>query len=575
MAFIRLKLSIYQPSINQIFIMKLRLLLCTAALGTMLVSCFDDNYNLSDIDTTTEVAVKDLVIPVNMDAVYLSDVIKLDDDSDIKTDRFEEGPDGMWYYIDREGDFSSDPIFIKSPYFTAPSLQSKTATLVAIDGTFPIPPLGNDFTLKCDDIDESLVDLTKLTVSGIDFSITLNTIGLNEGHYSNLNLQLPKGLSGTTNTGSYDASTGVWTMPELPIVNGVAKAVFSAKSIDLTALDFTYANPHFELSTTFGVIGGSLTVSNSAGQLVDLSIDFSLTNFNVTSFDGTIKYKISGMEVESISLSSLPDFLQGDETNITLVNPLICLQTNNPIAGDKLRFSAALTLTAQRDEMPDNVFTSNAFSIGYGSANGLYNTILSPEQPQYIPGRFDGYTWCAFPGLGSLIAGNGIPRSIGVRIDNPEIPEQQVKDFELGRNLDGVTGVYELFAPLALQAGSTIVYSDTKDGWNKDIADLTVTTLTLTANATNNTPLSAQLTVYPIDTEGKRIEGVTITSNELASGKADSELTFTLNGELRNLDGVEFVARVVVADNKPLSSGQSIVLKNIRAKVSGNYKKEL
>ncbi|MCH5219780.1 MAG: hypothetical protein J1F20_04345 [Muribaculaceae bacterium] len=556
--------------------MKLKLLVCTTALGLLTVSCFDDKYDLSDIDTTTRIAVNDLVIPVNIGEVLLSDVIKLDDDSDIKVGTFVPGsPDGEWYYIDREGDFSSDPIFIASPAFKAPSLSSKSATLVAINGTFPIPQLGNDFTLTCNTVDNSLVALDKMYLSGLDFTITLNTLGLTEGEYHNMKIQLPKGLGGNASVGSYDSESGIWSISSLTIVNGVATATLSTNALDLTVNDFTYNNPTLSLSSSFGIVDGSITVTNSAGNQVTLSVDFKLSDFSVVAFDGTIKYEINGMDVESVSLASLPDFLKGDETNLTLANPMICLQTNNPLASDNLEFTAGLTLTAQRNGEDDASYSSSMFTVGYGSSDGWYNTILSPEQPTYVPEKFANHTWFAYTSLRDVLSGAGIPNAIGIHIDDPKIPQQQVKGFELGRNIEGVAGSYQLFAPLALGVGSKIVYTDTKTGWNEDVEDLTIETLTLTALATNNTPLSAQLTVYPLDVNGERIQGVTVTSNELASGKQDSELIFTLSGQIKNLDGVEFVATVVAADSKPLSAKQSISLKNIRAKVNGYYTKEL
>lgn len=44
---------------------------CLTAVLTAVVTtgCVDDSYDLSDIDTTTRIEVKDLTIPVNIDAI--------------------------------------------------------------------------------------------------------------------------------------------------------------------------------------------------------------------------------------------------------------------------------------------------------------------------------------------------------------------------------------------------------------------------------------------------------------------------------------------------------------------------
>lgn len=38
----------------------------------LLTSCIDDNYDLSDVDTTSRINVNDLVLPVNIDPINAS-----------------------------------------------------------------------------------------------------------------------------------------------------------------------------------------------------------------------------------------------------------------------------------------------------------------------------------------------------------------------------------------------------------------------------------------------------------------------------------------------------------------------
>ena len=49
-----------------------------------LTGCIDDGYDLSNIDTSSELTFKDLILPVNIDDVELSDVVDLNDNSKIK-----------------------------------------------------------------------------------------------------------------------------------------------------------------------------------------------------------------------------------------------------------------------------------------------------------------------------------------------------------------------------------------------------------------------------------------------------------------------------------------------------------
>ena len=150
-------------------------------------------------------------------------------------------------------------------------------------------------------------------------------------------------------------------------------------------------------------------------------------------------------------------------------------------------------------------------------------------------------------------------------------------DFALGRKLGGVTGHYELMAPLAITAGSRILYTDKLDGWNDDTVDaLTVTTLKLTTTATNTTPLDVELYAWPIDTDGRRLPDVEVRSSRLEAGGTDVPVTIEMTGAARHLDGVEIEAHVSgSADGAVIAPAQKIILKNIRARVSGYYEKEL
>lgn len=554
--------------------MNLKLLFCSATVGLMVCSCFDDGYNLDDIDTTSRVDVKDLVIPINFDAVKLSDIIKIEDDSAIK----EISVNGKTIYaVSRTGDFDSDPIYIEAPSADSPNLESKQAALVGTDGIYVIPQTGNDFTFSCNNVDKSIIDIYNVKVTPLEFTIQLNTPTVSaSAAYDNVKIQLPKGMEGTATNGSYDTATGVWTLSELPVTNGVAKAVLSVVYVDFTKNDFTFVNPKFEFNSNFSIIDGELKVSGeNQPSLIDFSVDFSLGKLEVTSFSGKIKYEIEGMDIETVSLNDLPSFLKGEDTNIELANPLICLQNTNPVAADKLTFSAGLSLAALRDGVASNEISSDIFTIGYDlGPNGMYNTVLAQSKPDYVPEKFSNYNYVEFKGLGSILSGKGLPQAISVNAVNPQLPEQTVSDFELGRTISGVHGSYELFAPLSFTDNTSIIYSDTKDGWNKDIEDLVIDRLTLTATATNETPLDAQLTIYPLGVDGNRLSGVSLTSNQLKAG-ATAELTFTLQGEIKNLDGVEFFATVKAGSKETISPEQSIVFENIRVKVNGYYEKEL
>ncbi len=89
-------------------------------------------------------------------------------------------------------------------------------------------------------------------------------------------------------------------------------------------------------------------------------------------------------------------------------------------------------------------------------------------------------------------------------------------------------------------------------------------------------PLAVKLTAKVLGKDGKPIDAE-LSSVELPANAKDSPFTIVL-GEgqtVTNLDGITFTAHVKADGQTALSPEQNIVLKNLKAKVSGHYTKEL
>jgi len=582
-----------------------------------LTGCVDDNYDLSDIDTTTRIQVNDLVLPVNIDAVMLSDVISIDEDSKIQTVTI----DGKEFYaLSEKGDFNSDDIFIEKVTATAPSLDPTMRTLEQVRSespsrrragsvddnyicTYRIVEMGNDFSYHAENVDEAIVELNSAKVEKMNFKVHLEALNV-EGkvermYFTDLNIQLPYGLTATVSEGgSYNPTSGLWIIPYQSVNASKTDAVLTTTGIDFKANGCEIKNRELQFDGVFRVMSGLITIEpkyvNGVPQPLPENLEFRVSyqidDLTVTSFTGVINYKLEGMDIDPVSLSDIPDFLSGDETEIELANPQIYLQVNNPVANDKLDCETGITLTAIRQGAPSYSFSpdNGSFIIAHNhGVDGPYNFVLSPDNTPgklAIPETFKSeIKHVPFSTLGSLLSTpdnapvKGLPDEIGIHLDDPCIPTSSVTDFALGRSIPGVDGKYELMAPLALKEGSQIVYTDTEDGWNdEDVDAITITKLTVTALASNACPIAAVLTAWPIDKDGKRITGVEIKSTTLDANSTDQELTIEMTGTVTHLDGVTFEARVN-ADNseETLSPSQSIILKNIRARVTGYYEKEL
>ncbi len=165
---------------------------------------------------------------------------------------------------------------------------------------------------------------------------------------------------------------------------------------------------------------------------------------------------------------------------------------------------------------------------------------------------------------------------------DPRIPQQKVTDFQLGKDIAAVEGKWVFYAPLQLTPESKIKYSETIDGWNdEDLDALTIKKINVLADCSTDLPISATFTVYPIDTEGKRIcdengNPIVGTIDKTITKDMSEPIVIAIEGNIRHLDGIVIEARLDNADGQtPLKPTQTIALENIKVKVSGTYEKEL
>lgn len=574
----------------------------------MLTGCVDDDYDLSDVDTTTRLSVNDLTLPVNIDAVKLSDIITYDDESKIKPISI-EGTD--YYALIEDGEFNSDAIYVEKVTAAAPTLNPSNKTLTQVESelgtsagvgaaTYAIVDMGNQFTYNAGKIDDAIVSLDAVECDGATFQVHLEALNVGDKTesivFSDLVISMPKGMTASTTHGEYDPVSGIWTISRYDVQGTTGDASLTATAIDFSNNDVVLdANHRFTFSGDFIVKSGNLTiVPKSVGgapatlpENLEFRVTYKMSDLTASAFDGVISYKLDGMNIDPISLSDLPDFLTCEGTNIKLANPQIYLSLNNPVADNALDISTGLTLTAIRDNAQAiNFSPSKEVYIGHShSVSGPYNYVLAPENSGLV--NADKFAanreFIQFATLGDLLAAPasnpnaGIPESIDITLNNPQIPTAPVKGFKLGRNITGVKGVYELVAPLQLEEGSVIIYTDTEDGWNdEDVDALTITKLVVNAEADNTIPMSAQLYAYPIDVNGNRIQGVEVKSSYLESNTSGQVVLIEMTGTITHLDGVIFEAYVYGDDAQtPLAPSQSITLHAIRATVSGYYEKEL
>ena len=572
-----------------------------AAVALSFSSCIDDDYDLSDIDTTAEFQVKDLVLPVNIDEIKLQSIIDLPEGGQIKIVNDE-------YVFVQDGEYESSDVSIPQVYLDAPQVPSVVTTVdLSQSGVMPQSLFPSDFELNYP-IGEQLSQFSYNTSSVSDFIVDMEKIGadfnikimfsikgiddiVDSYMLRNFKLQIVPGLDLSLEEGSYDAKTGILSLNDGKHYGSSLEFNIKISGVDINGagIDYDHNSHSIVFDGKVGIYSGEIVIVAddlkegvnilNIPKTIELHTDFDFSRMLITSFTGRIKYQLDGLDIAPVSLSNIPDILSQEKTDITLVNPQIYLSLNNPVAKYNLSAQAGITITANRNngQSTEHSLDNGYFTIAGTPQNDMNVFCLSPQKPQTYYEGYESALHVPYSSLATVLSGNGLPKSLTITLDDPIVPEQDVKDFALGQSLGIIKGSYMFYSPLELAPQSQIVYRSTEDGWNdEDVDAITIKVLELSALITNELPLDIKITGYPVDVNGNKINNVDIEGVNVVAGAVDAPLTIRITGEITHLDGIAFEAVATQGQEaKALKPSEVIHLKNLRAKVSGNYIKEL
>ncbi len=569
-------------------------------LACSFVSCINSDYDLSDIDTTVGITVNDLVIPINLDQIALSDVLDLEDDSQIKE------VNGL-YAVVKDGTFSSDEIEI--PSFSAPAPYVEPISSVLYIDTenmakaglkagnkvakYPITDANTSFVYHSDDISKYILDAQTFDLnSSLNVDIIVNGLDgiTNSFEIENFSIQLPAGMKAVSDKGVYDAETGLLNFGNVTGQNNRYSFSVDFSRMNLGKSGAVLKNGKFDFSGEIFVKTGEIaiyednfvsgkTVSDLPEEVV-FKGNADMSDMAISGFDGVVYYDIEGIDVEPISMTDIPDILNQTGTDIILDNPQIYVSMNNPVADKGLSASVGFALTPIREGETSQALTLDDDSLVIGHDKPLnenYTFCMSPYKPDTYYTGFEDAEFCEFSTLGKVLSGTKLPESINIDVVNPNVWAQEVYGFELGQKLDRVNGTYSFYAPLALTDNSVIAYKDTIDGWNdEDVDSIEISEAIINAVVTTDVPLALDIKAEPIDKYGNVIENLEVKGASVGI-KADGQpIEISIKGKIRHLDGIILTARAQSGvSDESLAPGHNISLTDIKAKVSGIYRTEL
>ena len=616
----------FHTQTNSRYMIRKNFWLLVVPVALSFTACVNDDYDLSDVDTTVTLQATSLTVPINIDEITLEAILDLSDDSRIKNINGE-------YAVVEDGTFSSSAINVQS--FTAwsgditPATDDLTVnynvdtdipeeTAVDMDPdslllSYDITDVSTVIDLTAEDVDENIIDLTHIGLEGSTLTLTLNFAGITDVfdtyRIENLQLQLLKGLEVQCNLGTYDTETGILDVGDnFMFSEGSLVLILEIDGIS----DYSGMNIDDERTFLLGdscyVKTGRLTIYvediddkyydevheklyikrliEDTPTSIEYSIAPVITDVVVEDFSGVVKYDIEDIDINPVEMNDLPDVLSQSGTDIMLENPQIYLQLNNPLGQYGINITTGLQITSRKGSVTADYILDNELNID----TEMNKYCLSPKIPDfYYSGTvddeevdFSDCEYSVFSTLGDVLSGDGLPEYLDIYVLDPQIPQQYVEDFKLGVDLDSVDGVYVFYAPLQLTEDAKIVYTDTINGWNdEDVDAITITQVEVNADISTDVPLELDVKVYPIDVNGNKIydNGEVVygyTETTVLYGM-DEPIDIYVSGTVTHLDGIIVEARVTGTDetDEALQATQTITLKNIRATVSGTYSKEL
>lgn len=575
----------------------------------ILASCINDDYDLSNIETTIGIPVEGLEVPINIEATKLESVLKIDENSIIQKD--ENG-----YYLIKEGEFGpSNPIRVNTFAAAGPTIKPIVSTLDLqgymnskkmasgeLIGYYNLKESSTVVSTSASNIDKAIVGISELGAAA-ELKVSLSISGVPQGlkaiHFENVQMAFLKGLELDLEKSkaieSWDKNTGTLRLKELTTdENGSISISVYINGIELADYNkdnFNFHNHALDIIGTckiqsgrVAVYTGDIDLSALQGFVLPDHVGFTcspyLSDINVNTFSGNIDYDITNINVAPVELNDIPEVLNQTGTALGISNPQIYLSVNNPVYQYNIGATCRLSVGNEREgKKYDEVISEK---IAFRATRDNY-FCLSPERParpyiykdkdmDYVVFDTKNILDCYDVGSRTHV---GLPDKLNINVDHPNI-NGVIKKFALGSELEAVRGTYSFYAPVELTENSKINYAKTFDEWNDsgDLDNVEIDSMEVNFFVTTDVPYKLKLTIEPLTNGGHKIEGVTVTVPEVNALAEQQEIKAVVKGTIKALDGINLKADVVSEKKAQLRPDMTILLENIRAKVYGMYIKK-
>lgn len=562
-------------------------LLSSLLLGSMTTSCVDSSFDF-DKDFDWSINTGYLAFPVGKtDTIFLDDIIEIDegDDLQIVPDADGNGVAGEYHLI-KDGEIDRASANVRMA--TVDGSTTHIDPITAADESSVVSPSGmittqisqtGDVKADAADIDDALKELGSLKAAA-PTALTLN-------------IKLEGNLNFSTISGNLKVKFPSFLVFNDPAVNAnneiqipcseLQLNVPYVRTLQLTGYHFDgglpVVNNEIHLNEQVVITGETNVQLPSGGQIgsgVKLQIvpTVLLADMSVDEATGIIQPEIDATRT-SVEISNLPDFLDDDETSLSVSNPVILFSAVNPL-------NAPVDLTGKMlgKKEDGTLISGSEVKFGAGSTDPI---LLQPGSNLIALSRLGtggpaGSQNIAVANINNLIA--KIPDVVEVEMQ-PAVSYDKYYSIRLGQDYE-VSGNYNIDIPLSFEEGLNIVYTDSADDLNSDLKDLDFEEAAVEFDAVNTIPLELEVkaeNVTPLDINKQPLSDIKVEVEGGIAASADGKtstrqtllikMTEQVKGAMSRLDAIRFRVTAVPgqAIGITLRSDQWMQLENIKVKV--------
>lgn len=556
------------------FSSKLFLILGTAAVVGF-SGCTDNDYDLSEIDSTIGIGGDGLEIPsLSTEIIPLKDVLELEANGSVVEDEVsgdyvfrQSGADvaPVHPFIDKitvaeQNSVSND---LELTFSSASGSRRRSATRaggqsVVADGWIQA------FTYEGNKPEE-VVDLYEAEVSSkvtldIDFSDIKSVVS----KFDQIEVDMPAFMTinnvkcggyAFEQSGSKLTLKNVYTSSNMTITADITSLNFKEKDTSYGSLSISGGKVKMEGKVHVTAVASSFN-SGAGTTGRKISSVMNMSKFVVNAATGKFNPEIALSDLGNIKVSGIPDFLQGGNVVVDLYNPQIKLTVTSDmdVPGTlngviKSFKNGQLLATVNVDNIPIDANKTSTICICRRSegVSGFDHVLTNPNLSKLIETIPDNITFSA----------------------NASADQTNNYRFELGHNYT-VQPAYSVDAPIAFGENASIEYRDTLDGWNDNIKDFELAEgayVNMDASIKSCVPAYMTVSAVPVDVNGNAISAdelsVEVTGSVEASKDGVSETTSPVNikvsqmkkGAMKKLDGIVFVVAGKASDGNNAVTG--------------------